>query len=126
MEAKWNYAFWVQNNLLTLGESGSASAIAVSEWLKDLGLWYTDDEEKADFDRCMEIADQITSRFVSAVCDIALAIHATGIIEEMFGTKIPIIVHELEYYDKIAEQAERCNPPGIAAEFVAWVRGLGA
>jgi len=42
---------------------------------------------------------------------------------DKFGQSVPIIVHELEYYDQIAEQTRKANPPGLTLEFEAWVRG---
>ncbi|MEV7438623.1 hypothetical protein [Streptomyces griseoviridis] len=35
---------------------------------------------------------------------------------------MPVIVHELEYYEAIARQTEAANPPGLADEFTSWVR----
>ena len=121
-EAKWNYAFWLQNKLVCFGRGGTASAEVVARWVSELGLAYSDEDEEADFDRCMELGAQITSHFVAAVCDIALALHEDGAILATFGRPVPVIVHELEYYDEIADQTERCNPPGVAHEFVSWVR----
>jgi hypothetical protein len=37
-----------------------------------------------------------------------------------FGKAIPVIIHELEYYDQIAHQTSAANPNGIAEEFVEW------
>lgn len=42
--------------------------------------------------------------------------------ERLFGAPLPILIHELEYYDAIAEQTERANPPGVADAFARWVR----
>jgi hypothetical protein len=42
----------------------------------------------------------------------------------LFGKTIPVIVHELEYYDQIADQTLKANPPSAADEFAAWVRSL--
>lgn len=34
-----------------------------------------------------------------------------------------MLIHELEYYDQIATQTEAANPPGLADDFITWVRG---
>jgi hypothetical protein len=34
------------------------------------------------------------------------------------------VIHELEYYDAIAAQAEEANPPGLAAGLVAWIASM--
>ena len=41
-----------------------------------------------------------------------------------FLRPIPIIVHELEYYDQIASQTVEANPAGLAHEFADWVDSL--
>ncbi|MET8206232.1 hypothetical protein ABZT51_09325 [Streptomyces sp. NPDC005373] len=38
------------------------------------------------------------------------------------GRTVPVIVHELEYYEAIVLQTEAANPPGLADEFTSWVR----
>ncbi|TXK59075.1 hypothetical protein [Alkalisalibacterium limincola] len=121
-EAKWNYAFWLQNELLVFGGSDSPTTAAVGRWVADLGLGYSDEEEDADFERCLELGQELTERFVAAVCDIASTLHSDSTVTRALGRPVPIIVHELEYYDEIADQTEACNPPGLAEEFVSWVR----
>ncbi|WTX60157.1 hypothetical protein OIE42_34705 [Streptomyces sp. NBC_00648] len=41
-EARWNYAFWIQHELIVVGDltSDPAGATARQEWISDLGLWY--------------------------------------------------------------------------------------
>ncbi|TGG95481.1 hypothetical protein E4656_03395 [Natronospirillum operosum] len=121
-EAKWNYAFWIQNTLLVFGEEGQPSADTVTRWVSELGLLYTDADEEADFERCLEIGRDITEHFVQVVCEVASALHEQGVVRKVFGRNVPIIIHELEYDEQIAAQTERSNPPGVAAEFVNWVR----
>jgi len=120
-EAKWNFAFWLQNELAFIGEPGTEGRQLLERALKAEGLWYTDEEEAGDFERCMLVADRITAYFVDACVRIAQALHASGAIAERFGHPVPIIVHELEYYDQIAIQTQAANPPGLAQEFVDWV-----
>ncbi|MEV0492325.1 hypothetical protein [Streptomyces atratus] len=49
-------------------------------------------------------------------------LHTTGVIERYVGRSVPVIVHELEYYEGIARRTEAANPTGLAYEFTAWVR----
>lgn len=119
-EAKWNYAFWLQNQLWATDRENWAERIEA--WVGDLGFLYTDEEEDADFDRCMELGAKVTENFVSLACSVAAKLHETGAIVAVFGRPLPIIVHELEYYDQIADQTALANPPGLADEFVSWVR----
>ena len=123
-EAKWNFAFWLQNELKFIGEPETQGGLLLEGYLKASGLWYSDGDEEADFDQCMQIADRITSYFVEACVRIAQALHTTGVIERKFSTPIPIIVHELEYYDEIAMQTRRANPPGMTKEFENWIASM--
>jgi hypothetical protein len=123
-EAKWNFAFWLQNELRFIGEPETKSGRLLAELLKGRGLWYSDEEEDADFERCEEIAGEIAGYFVEACVRIAQALHASGIIEQKFSSPIPIVVHELEYYDQIALQTRLANPPGLAQEFENWIASM--
>lgn len=121
-EAKWNYAFWLQmeGELCGIGETAEEDALR-EEWLKSLKLWYTDEEEGEDFDRCMKVGEEILRHFMDWCAVVARRLHAEGVITEKFGRSIPIIVHELEYYDRIVEVTRQANPPGVAEEFEQWV-----
>ena len=123
-EAKWNFAFWLQNELGFIGEPETEGGQLLEELLKAQGLWYTDEDEEADFDRCMDIGSDITSYFVSACVRIGQALHENGFIEQNFFRSIPIVVHELEYYDEIAEQTRSANPPGVSKEFEDWIASI--
>lgn len=119
-EAKWNFAFWLQNELEFIGVTETEEAQLLEEFLKSRSLWYTDEDEEADFDRCMRIDSDITAYFVDACVRIARALHENGVVEQQFFRPVPVVVHELEYYDEIAIQTRSANPPGLAKEFEDW------
>ncbi|MFF2996998.1 hypothetical protein ACFVTC_20955 [Streptomyces sp. NPDC057950] len=124
-EARWNYAFWIQNELTVVGDltSDPAGAAARQEWISDLGLWYDGPTDLADWDSAIgPLAAQIEARFIQTCCQLARTLHTTGVIERSVGRTVPVIVHELEYYEAIARSTEAANPPGLAAEFTSWVR----
>lgn len=123
-EAKWNFAFWLQNELKFIAEPGTQGRLLLEGHLKASGLWYSDEEEEEDFDQCMQIADRITAYFLDACVRIAQALHETGMIERTFSKPVPIVVHELEYYDEIAMQTCRANPPGLTKEFENWIASM--
>jgi hypothetical protein len=123
-EAKWNFAFWLQNELAFIGEPGTESGQLLEDLLKSRGLWYSDEDEEADFDRCLGIGSEITNYFVDACVRIARALHENGVIEQHFFRPMPIIVHELEYYDVIAVQTRSANPPRVAKEFEDWIASM--
>lgn len=66
-------------------------------------------------------AAAVTGRFVAMLVEIVRDVHASGLVEEIFGRPIPVLIHELEYYDEIVEQNRRANPPGLTDDFTAWV-----
>jgi hypothetical protein len=123
-EAKWNYAFWLQNELTFIGEPGTEGGQWLEELLKARGLWYSDEDEEGDFDRCMRIGSDITAYFVDVCVRIARALHENGVIEQRFSRPIPIVVHGLEYDDQIAVQTRSANPPGVAEEFENWIANM--
>lgn len=94
-EAKWNYAFWLQNELYVMGREDDEENR--NAWVKSLGHWYTDEEEDEDFDRCMEIGEKITQCFIEIAQKIAMKLHNEDVIKNIFGKDIPIIIHEYEY-----------------------------
>jgi hypothetical protein len=122
-EARWNFAFWLQNELGVLGdpEKDPEGAEQSQAWMHELGLSYSDEEEDEDFDAAMEQGDQFVARFTELVVAIARQLHDDGVISRIFGRPIPVLIHELDYYDEIAQQNRRANPGDIAEGFARWV-----
>jgi hypothetical protein len=122
-EARWNYAFWRQNELAVLcgSESDPAGAHVRDVWVRARGLWFdAAADEVPMFDPRGEL---LTQAFISVMEAVVRRLH-DGDIERIFGTPLPVLIHELEYYDAIAEQNERANPSGVVpAAFVEWCRG---
>jgi hypothetical protein len=56
---------------------------------------------------------------------VVLSLHYDGVIATTFGRPIPLLIHELEYYEEIAEQNRRANPDGIADAFADWILSGG-
>lgn len=123
-EAKWNFAFWLQNELKIIGEPGTEGGQLLEDTFKAKGLWYSDEDEEADYDRCTELGNEMTAYFVDACVRIAHALHTSGVIQQQFPDAIPIVVHELEYYDQIALQTRLANPPGLTQEFEDWIASM--
>src|SRR3954453_4320562 len=119
-EARWNFAFWLQNELGVLAgtERDPEGAGLREEWIRSVGLWYEDDAHED------EDGDGITERFVELIVAIAQQLHAEGTITRIFGRPIPVLIHELEYYDEIAEQNLRANPDGLADDFARWIEAM--
>lgn len=88
-------------------------------WFEAAGLWVTGDDDEAD-----GRADQATQQFVRLCVDVARRLHDDGAVQRWSGRPVPVLVHELEYYEAIAEQTRAANPPGLADDFCSWVRSL--
>ena len=69
---------------------------------------YIDDEE----------LERITKAFVNVLVEVVKELHDSGFVIKEFGKSIPILIHELEYYDTIAQQNLKANPAEIIDEFV--------
>jgi hypothetical protein len=62
--------------------------------------------------------------FVALCVAVAKRLHEAGVMSKKFGRLVPILVHELEYHDGIAEATRRANPRGLAAEFEKWIKAM--
>lgn len=126
-EAKWNFAFWLQNNEYKLGEGETQEL--VKKWMKKKDHRYHSNEELSKMldiakedEKVMKeyytITEKITSDFIQTLVNIVKELHETGFIKEEFGKEIPIIIHELEYYDQIAKQNIEANSKELLGDFV--------
>lgn len=127
-EARWNYAFWLQNEEIVIGDSYDDEASETlplrDQWVKSLPLYYTDELEAADFNRAMELGNQIVANFYELVKGVIQRLHDRGDVQRVFGRIVPLLIHELEYNDEIAEMNTAINPVGSVREFVAWIDSM--
>lgn len=116
-EARWNYAFWLQNSFFTFGEGETADT--VRNWVVENGFEYNDDDSAVEFE---DDVPEITRAFVSLLVEIVREIHAEKVLTAKFGKELPVLIHELEYYDEIAEQNIQANGKQLVRDFVKWCR----
>ncbi|MDT0268732.1 hypothetical protein RM844_20815 [Streptomyces sp. DSM 44915] len=64
----------------------------------------------------------IKANFDQECVHLARDLHHDGGIKSVIVRPVPVILHELEYYERIARRTEAANPPGLADDFTAWVR----
>lgn len=115
LEARWNFAFWLQNSEFIFGEGDTA--IDIKQWMDTHGfLAYGDDLSDEQY-------EELTNQFVGELIDLVKNFHEEGILTRKFGQELPIIIHELEYYDEIAEQNKKANGAYLPDEFVAFCIG---
>ena len=118
-EARWNYAFWLQNSSFTFGKDETAET--VKKWLIASGFPYLEDDDVSwNNEEIIEKASNITNAFVSILIEIVRDIHKQGLLTRKFGKELPIIIHELEYYDEIADQNIKANGEKLANDFAEW------
>ncbi|MBQ9921115.1 MAG: hypothetical protein IJO52_02930 [Clostridia bacterium] len=117
LEARWNYAFWLQNDFFCFGIDETAKD--VKKWLESNRLpYYEDDDEAWKHGETYDKVEGITKLFVNELVEIVKEIHQSGLLTQKFGKELPIIIHELEYYDEIAEQNIMANGRELLADFV--------
>jgi len=118
-EAKWNFAFWLQTpNLRLLVPPDSADGTLWRQLLGQRDLVYTDLES---FDVDLFEAG-VRALLQETAIQVAQAMHKEGVLRGVFGKDLPVIIHDLEYDDSVADLTEKANPIGLAAEFCNWVR----
>lgn len=121
MEAKWNYAFWLQNEIGTIGGTDRNLRL----YFKERNLFYTQREysraeKRGEEDKLDEQDEQMQKVFMDIIISVVQELHRKGIVKEQLGKEVPIIVHELEYYDLTIEWNIKCNPKPLVDEFLKY------
>ncbi|MFF9112843.1 hypothetical protein [Streptomyces sp. NPDC014805] len=148
-EARWNYACWLLDGFEMLGnvpEDPAGGALFV-ERAKELGLWYDDgtgdpalpkavrDEQdgtsgdEQDGMSCDEedgTSEGLWEYFADACTGLARHLHASGLIEEILGRPLPIVVFDMDCPGWEVEATEAANPPGLITGFLDWQHAQGA
>jgi hypothetical protein len=120
-EARWNYAFWLQNRLGCVGdaESDPEGADLRDAWVAESFPPRSSDDDLDELDE----GSPVPRGFAALLVRVVARLHADGVITAKFGRTIPVLIHELDYYDEIAEQNLAANPSTEAlADFVSWCR----
>jgi hypothetical protein len=125
-EARWNFAFWLQNSLAVIcSEDGDPAGVEARDaWAKQSGYWYSDAEEERDLDAALMKVAPLTAGVVEIAVGVVRELHRSGEVARLLGHPVPLLIHELEYYEQIAAQNEAANPPALVRDFSRWVRGL--
>lgn len=129
-EAKWNYAYWLQDEAELLGVDAYRNNQELQAWLENAPFAYTEEQYEAMFDNDDENegediddkSNEFYQAFVKTQIAVVQRLFAEGVIARTFGKNIPVLVHELEYYDVPLAWTERANPKGLADEFLSYWR----
>ncbi len=119
-EERWNYAFWSQNTIDVI--ETSAEIDEALEYLKSIGVNNVGKELEDVYDESMNYIAAGPSGYkelAELLSTIAIKIRNTGVIKEVFSKEVPIIIHDLEYYDYIIDLNKRTNPEELIKDFVA-------
>lgn len=111
-EARWNFAFWLQNSEFLFGQG--ETAIDVTQWMEKHGFLELPEDE---------VDEEITRVFVDEIVELVQELHEEKVLSQKFGCELPIIIHELEYYDEIAERNRKANGKYLPNEFVEFCIG---
>lgn len=123
-ELRWNYAYWLQNEFFRFGVGETAAV--VREWLAENHFPYREaDPTISEWEIVMsDEMQQITQAFVRMLVSIVQELHQEGVLTRKFGKELPILIHELEYYEEIAEQNIEANGRELVEDFVLFCLGI--
>lgn len=62
--------------------------------------------------------NQMQLVFMDIIISVIQELHKRCVVKEQLGKELPIIVHELEYYDLPIEWTTRSNPKSLIDEFL--------
>lgn len=124
-EAKWNYAYWMQNEI---AEIGGEEDDKLYQLLQEEGLYYSDEkldeaeENDALWEQLLAKDAKIQTLFIDMVIEIIQRLHKEGLVAAKAGKQVPILLHELEYYDLPISWTERANPKELIEEWLEFAR----
>ena len=122
-EERWNYAFWRQDTTPIIDiDNPNKFTHMLFEWYEEQGITNIGEENEDEmYDEDMNYIGKGPAGYyelLEMVANVARKLHADGVIKEQFGKDIPVIVHELEYYDLIYDATKKANPDGQADVFL--------
>lgn len=126
-EARWNYAYWLQNEIESVGGKNDD---LLNSWFLQTPYFYSDeDDEHASndeslFNMIMAKGSKFNDEFIDIVINLTKRLFSEKVILRKFGKEIPILVHELEIYDKPISWTLRSNPVGLIDEYLEWTNSF--
>ena len=109
----------LQNEVGTIGGNDKNLRL----YFKEANLFYTQQEysraeKNGEENKLDEQDDQMQSVFMDIIISVIQELHKKGVIKEQLGKEVPVIVHELEYYDLPIMWTTRSNPKSLIDEFL--------
>lgn len=113
-EARWNLALWQQDDWLGIEERPSThTRVRDEEGTRSLEAWLETVRREHGED-----ADALILTFAALCLRVARRLHEMGVIREVFGRDLPIIMHDDNWDEDMYHNTEAANPPGVAKEFL--------
>ncbi len=100
-EVRWNYEYWLQNELFCFGEDHFTEHM-IDIWLRQQHIPES------------QTVERLTEHLIQAVRDI----HQSKILSHRFGKEIPVIIHNLYYYPDIAMINMEANGDALDRDFI--------
>ena len=130
-EARWNYAFWRQNETAIIKADDQNEGMKILfDWYAENGVENIGDEDcAACYDGEMRYIGKGPVGYYALlvqITSVAKKLQESGFVQNKFGAAIPIIVHDLEYPWYAIEATRNANPNGEADAFLAAMKELGA
>jgi len=126
-EARWDFAFWLHNDLARFGDpdEDSGGAAALERWIRLNGWWYTDEEEqRGELGRILALGDEIQAGLDRVMTVVARDLQRNAI-PRALGRPLPVLLHGPVYDSTFAVAAREANPPGLVDDFAAWAERQG-
>ena len=115
-DARWNFAWWLQNDDAVQYGCAPQSAELIRKWVMTCGVIYFDHDEWPDIEEDSDEWDKykvMEDAFIDMLVRVVQRIHKEGILTSRFGKELPIIIHELEYYDEPLKINLAANGPEL-------------
>jgi hypothetical protein len=122
-ETKWNFAFWIQDELLLVGGSNNE---LLNNWFKESPYYYSEEqdiqsfEDEDLFEDLSDLGNQFNDEFIESIISLTKRLFDERIIEQTFEKQIPVIIHDLELYEVPIDWTIRANPIGLVDELVKY------
>lgn len=99
-EARWNYAFWLQNEELCFGRGDTEEL--VRQWIAG---------------QAVEDEGELAEAFEDVLAEAVRELHTSGVLRDRQGRDIPILIHGLEYYEHTARLNLEANLGALDRDF---------
>jgi hypothetical protein len=121
-EAKWNYAYWLQEPSWDIGGENDQ---LLAQWFEQTPFYYSqkqmeyaEQEDDALFNELLEKGEQFAQLFITQIIKMVQQLFSENILQDTFGKNLPVIIHELEYYEEPISWTKRANPSALINEFM--------